>query len=278
MTSQMEPGVQEFDLTGEPTPIRKLLGDVWRSRDLLMVLARKDFFVRYRRTSFGLVWAVGLPLIQALVLSVVLRHFVRFKTGGDYTLFVYSGTLCWNYFNGTLNASTSSIVDGQEIATKIYFPRAILPLVSVASNLYGFLLSVVVLFVLELIEGVTPGLRLLWLVPAIALTVIASTSFAMVLAALQVYFRDLKFLLVAILIPWFYLTPVFYPLSSLGRIRFVADINPATSLVELFRAATVGADPGWVPALWGTLGWCVALLGVAGVLYRRFDRNFVDLL
>ena len=274
----MEPGVQEFDLTGQPTPIGKLLDDLWRSRDLLVVLARKDFFVRYRRTSFGLVWAVGLPLIQALVLSVVLRHFVRFKTGGDYTLFVYSGTLCWNYFNGTLNASTASIVEGQEIATKIYFPRAILPLVSVASNLYGFLLSVVVLFILELIEGVTPGLRLLWLVPAVALTVVTSTSFALVLAALQVYFRDLKFLLVAVLIPWFYLTPVFYPLSTLGHIRFVADINPATSLVELFRAATVGADHGWVAAVWGTLGWCAVLLVIAGVLYRRFDRNFVDLL
>lgn len=274
----MDTGLPEFDLTGRPTPALEIVGAVWRNRPLLVVLARKDFFVRFRRTSFGLVWAVGLPLIQALVLSFVLHHFVRFKTGGNYTLFVYSGTLCWTYFMTAITSGCPSIVDGQDIATKIYFPRALFPLVTVVSNAYGFVLSVVVLFVLALVEGVTPGWHALLVFPAIGLTIVLATAFSLVLAALQVYFRDLKFLLSAVLIPWFYVTPVFYPLDSLGRFRTLVEWNPTTAMVELFRAVVVPADHGWTVSLWSAFGWIVVLLVGAILLYRRFDRDFVDLL
>lgn len=265
-------------LDGEITPFRTLLRDLWRSRELLGVLARKEFFVRYRRASFGLVWAVGIPLVQALVLSIVLRHFVRFKTSGSYPVFVLSGVLAWNFFSTATASATSSIVDNRDISTKIYFPRSVFPAMTVLSGVYGLALTTVLLIIFDAAYGISPGLETLVLVPAIALAVVLTMAISLVLAALHVYSRDVKFLVQAALLAWFYLTPVFYPLHAVGRIGSWLRINPVTGMVELFRVATVGADPGWVIALWWSLGWSVGLTFLAVLLYRRFDRVFADLL
>jgi ABC-type polysaccharide/polyol phosphate export permease len=132
---------------------------------------------------------------------------------------------------------------------------------------------------LEVAVGVHPGLNTLLLVPAMALTIVITASFSLVLAALQVYFRDLRFLIQAALMAWFYATPIFYPMSAVGtRIEPWLKANPATAFVELFRVATVGADKGWITSLWWSLGWCSVLLAAAVALYRRFDRVFADLL
>jgi lipopolysaccharide transport system permease protein len=267
-----------FHLEGEHTPTGVLLRDVWRSRELLAVLARKEFYVRYRRASFGLVWAVALPLVQALILAVVLSHFVRFHTGGNYPLFVFSGVLPWNFFSAALISATTSIMDNNTISTKIYFPRSLFPLMTVLSGVYGLAVTVVVLIGFGLVVGDTPGLHTLLLIPATALTIVLAMALSLVLAALQVYFRDIKFLLQAFVMGWFYLTPIFYPLNALGRAGQWLKLDPTTGFVELFRAATAGADAGWITSLWWSLGWTAGLLVVALFLYRRFDRVFADLM
>lgn len=265
-------------LDGEITPVRTLARDLWHARELISVLARKEFFVRYRRASFGLVWAMGIPLLQALVLAIVLRHFVKFKTPGSYPVFVFSGVLAWNFFSTSITAATGSIVDNREISTKIYFPRSVFPTMTVLSGVYGLLLTVILLLIFEAAYGTFPGVKTLLLIPAILLTFTVTMSAALVLAALQVYFRDVKFLLQAALLGWFYLTPVFYPLRAVGRISGWVRVNPVTGIIELFRLATVGADNGWVISLWWSLGWAAALFVAALLLYRRFDRVFADLL
>jgi lipopolysaccharide transport system permease protein len=274
-----ERGRGGFELVGETTPVWMLLRDIWRSRELLIVLARKEFYVRYRRTSFGLLWAAGLPLMQAVILAVVLSHFVRFHTGVNYTVFVFSGTLAFSFFSSSLTQATGSIVDGNAISSKIYFPRALFPLMTVLSGVYGFVLTILIMIGLEIAVGVQPGLNTLLLVPAVALTVAVTAAFSLVLAALQVYFRDLRFLVQAAIMAWFYGTPVFYPLHAVGtRLAPLLRANPATAFVELFRVATVGADKGWLTSLWWCCAWTAVLLVIAGALYRRFDRVFADLL
>lgn len=265
-------------LDGEVTPIRVLLRDLWRSRELLVVLARKEFFVRYRRASFGMMWAVGIPLVQAVVLAVVLHHFVRFKTAGAYPVFVFSGIVGWNFFSSGISAATGSIVDNREISTKIYFPRAVFPAMAVLSGVYGMALTAVLLIAFESAYGTVPGFRTFLLVPAMALAVVLTVAVGLVLGAVQVYFRDVKFVVQAALLGWFYLTPVFYPLHAVGRLWPWLLANPVTGVVELFRAGSVGADPGWLPSLWWSLGWTALLVVAAAFLYRRFDRVFADLL
>jgi len=269
-----------FELTGKPAPLRQMLADVWRSRDLLRMLAKKDFVARYRRASLGMAWAVGLPLVQAVVLAVVLSHFVRFKTNVNYATFIYTGTLAWTFFSGTLTSTTTAIVDGQVLATKIYFPRAILPLTTVSASLFAFLPGLPLLIILALAFGVHLGVHTLLLIPATLLMIAFTTSLSLVAAALHVYFRDMRYIVQAVVVPWFWASAVFYPLSFLhhGPLRTVVELNPATGMILLFRAAVVGGDQGWLATLWWPFVWTAVFLLLAAELYRRFDRVFVDLL
>lgn len=269
-----------FELDGSSTTMRHLIVDVWRSRDLLATLARKDFFVRYRRTSFGLLWAVGLPLIQAAVLAVVFTRIVRIETGGNYGIYVFSGMLPWTFLSGTVNVGATSIVDGSALATKIYFPRAVLPLVTLGANLYGFLPGVAVLLIgaATIGEGINGDAVLL--VPATILMVLFVAALTLLLGGLHVYFRDLRFMVQATLLAWFYATPVIYPLDeAVGTLRTILLINPATGMVTLFRAAVSDTGTtGLGTALVSTMVWTVCLAILALVLHARRDRVFVDLL
>ncbi len=244
-----------------------------------MMLARQDFHVRYRRASLGVLWAVGLPVIQAVVLAVVFSRVVRVPATGNYTVFLFAGVLPWSFFSTVITGAATSIVDGQALATKVYFPRAVLPLVTVAANLYGFAPSLAVLIAMALLLGAPFGAALLLLVPGCVLMIVLSSAMALVLAAMQVYFRDVRYILTAIVLVWFYATPIIYPVKLAPHsLRPVLELNPATGMVELFRASVVAADPRWgVPLAWSCV-WALAFLLIALELHRRFDRVFIDLL
>ena len=242
-----------------------------------MVLARKDFFVRYRRASFGVLWAVALPLLQAAVLATVLRRFVRFEVAGNYVMFVLAGTTAWAFFANAVSVGSTAIVDGQGLTTKVYFPRLVLPLAAVLANVFGLVPAVAVLAVGAALDG-SFGPELLLLLPAIALVAVFTAACSAVLSALHVYFRDVRYAVQAALLVWLYVTPVIYPLTAVGGLRRWIELNPLTGIVELFRAATSTADAGWLSSLWSTMAWTLVLLIAALALHRRFDRLFVDLL
>lgn len=269
-----------FELDGSSTGVWQLLANVWASRDLLVTLARKDFFVRYRRTAFGMLWAVGLPLVQAAVLAVVFTRIVRIETGGNYGIYVFSGMLPWNFLSGTVTTGSTSIVDGSALATKIYFPRALLPLVILGANLYGFLPGIVILLLGAATIGEGLGADVILLVPATVLMVLFVAAITLLFAGLHVYFRDLRFVVQATILAWFYGTPVIYPLDeAVGTLRTILLINPATGMVTLFRAAVSDTGTsGLAPALVSTVAWTVGLAILALILHGRRDRNFVDLL
>jgi lipopolysaccharide transport system permease protein len=266
-------------LEASPESLRTLLVRTWASRDLIATLARKDFIVRYRRASLGLLWAVGLPAIQALVIVAVFSRVVRVETGVKYPVFVFAGMTAWSFFSGTVSTASTSVVDGSGLASKIYFPRLVLPLVSVGTNLYGFVAILCILIGLTLVYGVHIGIEILLIVPATLLLVLLSLGFALVASALHVYFRDIRFIIQASLLAWFYMTPIFYPtFLTGGAIRVVVLANPVTGVVELFRAATVGADAPLGLVVGTTAFWSALLLTAGLALHRHFDRLFTDLL
>jgi ABC-type polysaccharide/polyol phosphate export permease len=216
--------------------------------------------------------------VQAAVLAAVLSRFVRFETSVNYTVFVFAGTMAWTFFSAGITSGATSIVDNSSLSSKIYFPRLVFPLVSVLSGLYGLVVSAAVLIGLTLATEHTIGIEVLLLVPAIAALTALTIAFASVGSALQVYFRDVKWLLSAAVVPWFYVTPVVYPIDVTGGLQPYIEANPATGVVELFRAATFGADPGWLTSLWWTIGWTVVLLAIGLAIHRRYDRVLSDLL
>lgn len=268
-----------FELTKRPAPMSRIARDAWRSRDLIAMLAKKDFVARYRRAIFGMAWAIGLPLVQALVLAVVFTRVAKIQLP-DYPTFVYTGVLAWSFFNQTLASASTSVVDGQGLATKIYFPRVCLPLAMIGSSLFAFLPGLVTLLVFAAAFGVHIGLRALLLIPAAACLVVLTTAFSLVTSALHVYFRDMKYVVQASLLPWFWASAIFFPLKSLnpGFLKTVIEINPVTGVILFFRAAIVGGDPGWTRTIPWMVAWMAGLFVLAAYLFRRFDRVFVDLL
>ena len=264
-----------FELDGESGSLRILARDVWASRDVIRVLARKDFFVQYRRASFGVVWALALPLLQAGVLAIVVPKVVQFDTSGSYLTFVFGGTIAWTLFASSLVAAAGSIVDGQAISTRVYFPRIVLPVQSVLSRLYGFLPAAALLVVLTVVTG-SGGPQLVLLVPATVVAVLLTTSMSAFFAAAHVYFRDVRYIVQAALLAWFYVSPVIYPLTAVPTLRPWLEANPVTGVIELFRLATVGADPTWPTALAWTALWTTVFAVLSLVIHRRFDRLFVD--
>jgi lipopolysaccharide transport system permease protein len=267
-----------FELQGEKTTLRKLITGVWRSRSLVRMLARRDFYVKYRRPTLGVLWAVVLPLIQAVMLSFVFTRVVRIKVPVAYPVFILTGILPWTYFSSTLSTAVRSITTGSNIASKVYFPRAVLPLVSVGSQLYGFMPTLSVMVIAAFYFGVPQGFALLLLIPATILMVLLTAGFSMLLAAMQVYFRDVAYIVMAVTQAWFYGSAVFYPVELVpkGIMRQLVLINPATGMIELFRVAVIGSRTYSAQSIFWTIAWCFALFFVSALLYRRYDRVFVD--
>lgn len=275
-----------FELSGPGTPVRALLATTWRTRNVLLVLARKDFYARYRRTSLGVLWALGLPLVQAVVLTLVFTHVVRVggavqhAQGGhhfSYAVFVYSGIVGWSYFSATMPNAATAVVDNSGLAGKIYFPRLMLPLLVVVTGIYPLVISLGVLLVMALALQHVIGPAFLYVIPAAVFTVAMAAALGVALSAVHVYFRDIRYLVQAVLSVLFYATPVIYSLANAPHsVRNLLAFGPMAGPIELFRMATVGADPAWRQAVVAGCVW-VVVLGTVGIyLHSRFDRVFVD--
>lgn len=268
--------VRTLDLDARPPAPRAWVAEMWRHRDVLGALARTDFHVRYKRAAFGVAWAVLLPLVQAAVLAVVFSRVLDLRGGAGFAAHVLAGVTAWGYFTQTLSTSATAIVEGSGLTDKVWFPRALLPMAPAVANLVGLGVSTVLLVVLAPFLGGRAGVELLWLVPGIVLLVAFTTALGMVLSALHVYFRDVRFLVQAALLVWFYVTPIIYPVSFLDGLRWVIELNPMTGVVSLFHAAVVGADGEWVRSVLVATATTAALVAIAVTTYRRHDRLFVD--
>jgi len=267
-------------LTRQSTSPTQFIRDVWGRRQLILLMARKDFFVRYRRASFGVLWAVLLPLLQTSVISIVGLYVLKIRTPGvDYPLFVFSGLIGYSYFTTTISTAGTAIVDNATLASKIYFPRATLVLSAIWTNAYTGAINLVLLLILAAIVRAHFGVQTLLIVPAAALVIILTTVSSLLLAGLHVYFRDIRFVVQAILTVLLYATPVFYSQSRAPHIlRWFLVANPLTGVVELFRKAFEAADPNWLIAPLVTLGWTLVLAVLALRVQSRNDRVFADLL
>lgn len=272
------PAVAQLWLAGSSTRPGDLIARVWAARELCATLARKDFFVRYRRATFGILWAVAVPAIQAVVLSQVLGRVTNLAVP-HFTVYVFSGIVGWSFFTATISAATTSIVDNSTMSSRIYFPRAILPVATALSNVFTLAVTSVILFIAVVSSGITLHWKMLTVVPAAMLCFVMTASLGLVLAALHVYFRDVTYIVQASLLVLFYMTPVFYPLSRLhnGVMRGIVLANPMTGVAQLFHWAVLPTTDVTGPLI-STLIWTVSLCVVAVGLHSRLDRSFADML
>ena len=267
-----------LEIENRPDSLRSWWAEVYRHLDVLMVLARKDFHTRYKRASLGLIWAVAVPVVQASIMAVVFSRVVRTGGGKGFGIYVMSGIVAYSYFSTVLTSGATSLVDGSSLTEKVWFPRILLPVVPILSNIVGLLVTSAVLFVVMPILGVSYKPQLLLLVPGVLLLAAFAMGLSLCLSALNVYYRDVKFLVQASLLVWMYVTPIVYPMKVLGHLQFIALINPLTGIISLFHMATVGSRGPWLVPLTVSLCVTTVLLVVGAEAQRRHDRLFVDLL
>jgi ABC-type polysaccharide/polyol phosphate export permease len=265
-----------------PRTRRQWLSDQWAHREVLSMLARKQFNVRYKRASFGVLWAVAVPAIQASALAVVFSHFIRRDHGFSFPAYTVVAVLAWAYFSPTLTLGSVAIVSGADLADKLWFPRSLLVLVEALANIPGLVISCLLFLCLLPALGVPYAPHTALLIPAMLLLIAFSTALCLVLAALHVYFRDVRYLVQASLLVLFYLTPIAYPQRLVGGLGRWMDINPLTGIINLFHYAAVGHPGLWTHDLVRSLAVSVIVTIVLAVValevHRRRDRLFVDLL
>lgn len=255
------------------------MADVWAHRAVFLMLARKDFQTRYKRAAFGVLWAVAVPVLQGVVMAAVFSQIIpRSSTGINFGAYVFGGVLAFSYFGTTLTAGVTAIVDGSSLTDKVWFPRVLLVLVPAVANLVSLGVSMVVLLFVLPVLGVDLSTRLLLLGPAMVLLVLFSMALTLVVSALQVYYRDTRFLVQAAMLVWIYLTPVLYTRDLLGRFADWVDLNPLTGIVALIHRATVGGSEALLRPVTISVAMTVMLTLIGFEAQRRHDRLFVDLL
>lgn len=256
------------------------VGELWRARDVLYQFGRRDVVLRYRQTAIGVLWVIIQPLAAAGVFAIVFGGVAQLPSGGTpYILFSLSGVLIWNVFSGIVTRSSGSLVANQALVSKVYFPRALVPLSSVLAVLLDFVVGLVLLIVMLLVYGYNPGWAVLtvplWLLAAVAL----ASGFGLAMSAITVKYRDVTYALPWVIQILLYATPVAYSLSAVpSNLRWLFDINPLSWLLEGFRWSTIGqpAPPAW--QMLGTALVSVAVLALGALVFQKMERGFADII
>ena len=257
------------------------LPELWRFRELLFFLAWRDVKVRYKQTVLGVAWAVLQPLATMIVFAVFLGRMSGISTKiENYPLFVFAGMLPWSFFAGALGAASGSVVGNQNLITKVYFPRLLIPMSAVGAGLVDLGVALGLLAVMMGCYGVAPGLGILVLPLITLLLMIAALGVGTLLSALIVAYRDVRYVVGFAVQLWMFATPCIYMNTAdvVGpRGRLVLSLNPAYGLVLNFRQAVLGdsLDP---LALIVSAAVSVALLMLGCFYFRRVERGFADII
>jgi lipopolysaccharide transport system permease protein len=259
------------------------LAELWQFRDLLYFLTLRDVKVRYKQTVLGVAWAVLQPLLMMVVFSIFFGRLAQLPSSGpSYQVFVYAGLLPWTFFATAVANAGNSVIGSERLITKVYFPRLAVPFAAVGAAVVDFLIALTLLAGLMLWEGVAPGLLLLLLPVVFLPLLLAALGMGTLLAALNVRYRDFRYVIPFLLQLWMFATPSVYmdvsKLEATGSwLPWLIAANPLNGVIASFRAAALD-----LPMPWTQLGIGAAASGVvflAGCLYfRKVEDSFADVI
>jgi lipopolysaccharide transport system permease protein len=256
------------------------LKEFWQYRELLYFLVWRDIKVRYKQTALGAAWAIMQPVFTMLVFSLFFGRLARIPSDGiPYPLFSFAALVPWTFFANGLTQSADSLVGSANLLKKVYFPRLAIPVAAVLSSIVDFALAFVVL--LGLMMGyyhIWPTAAVMWLPFLFILAIVTALGVGLWLSALNVQFRDVRYVLPFLVQFWMFATPIAYPSSLLSeQWRIVYGLNPMVGVVEGFRWALLGS--GTAPGPMIAVSSCAAVTILVGGAYyfRRMEKTFADL-
>lgn len=255
------------------------LKDVWEYRELLYFLVWRDIKVRYKQTVLGAAWAVIQPFLAMVVFSIFFGKLAQVPSDGlPYPIFAYAALLPWQLFAHALTESGNSLVASQQLIKKVYFPRLAIPLAAVLAGLVDFAIAFVVLLGMMFYYGIYPTLAIVTLPLFILFAVATAMAAGLWLSALNVEYRDVRYVIPFLTQFWLFATPVAYPSSLVPEPwRAVYGLNPMAGVVEGFRWAILGKSGGMGSLMLVSVLAVIALL-IGGLIYfRRMEKTFADL-
>jgi lipopolysaccharide transport system permease protein len=256
------------------------LRKLWEYRELLYFLIWRDVKVRYKQTVLGGIWAVLQPFLTMVVFSLIFGYLAKVPSDGmPYPVFTFTALLPWMLFSRAVSESGNSLILNQQLITKVYFPRLIIPLASVLSGLVDFAIGFIVLLGLMLFYGITPTIAILTLPLFLLLEIVTGFAVGIWLAALNVQYRDVRYTIPFLVQFWLFLTPIAYSNSLIPEAwRTIYALNPMAGVVEGFRWALLGSQGSINALIFVSLAVVICLL-VSGLFYfRRMEQTFSDVI
>lgn len=253
------------------------LGEVWAHRELFYLLVWRDLKVRYKQTFLGSIWVILQPLLLALVFTIFLGRLMRVPSDGiPYSAFAYVGLLAWSFFSNACMGSSYGMISNAHLIKKVYFPRLLIPCAVVVVRLIDFLIASLILMPMLLYQGIAPAWSLL-IFPLLVLELtLLSLGFGLLLATLNVRYRDVGTVLPVALQLWMFVSPVVYPLTLVPeQWRGVYALNPLVGIIEGMRVAIFGRELDFY-ATAVSAGITVSLLVFSVYCFRRAEEKFAD--
>ncbi len=278
----MEEQFNEFDLVIEPGRLKKnYWNDLIRFRELFFFLAWRDILVRYKQTAIGLAWSILRPVLSMIVFTIIFGRLAKLPSDGvPYPILVYSAMLPWQFFATSFSDASNSLISNSNMLTKIYFPRLIIPSSTIIVNLVDFLISFVILIGLMIWYHFVPSWTIVLLPLFLILAIISSFGAGLYVSAMNVKYRDFKYIVPFIVQFGMYISPVGFSSNVIpDKYRLLYSINPMVGVIDGFRWAILGGDtqiylPGFLLSI--VLLFLILIFGVR--YFRKVERSFADII
>lgn len=272
---------RSYEIVIEPKGAWKALhwGELWQYRELLRFLTVRDIKVRYKQTVLGGLWAILQPFMSMVVFTVFFGILAKVPSDGlPYPIFVYTALLPWQFFSNGISNAGNSLVASSNLISKVYFPRIFIPAASLGAGLLDFLIAFIILIFMMLYYGIYPGLGII-LMPVLLLGVAATAlGVGMILSALNVAYRDFRYVIPFLVQFWLFATPVIYPASIVPEgWRWLINLNPMAGFISAFRSSLLNTPIPWSDLfISGVVGLGLFILGIA--YFTRMERRFADII
>ena len=255
------------------------LGELWAYRELLYFLVWRDIKLRYKQTELGIAWALIQPFLTMVVFSLLFGKFAKMPSEGTpYPIFAFAGLVPWIFFANGLTQSSNSLVGNSNLLTKVYFPRLMVPVSAVLSGGLDFALAFVVLIGMLFYYGIPVTAAIFYLPLFLLLALVTALGMGLWFSALNVKYRDVRFVVPFIVQIWMFATPVIYPSTLMPhRWRILYSLNPMVGVIEGFRWMLLGAQTHPTPMIAVSAGIAVAALVWGACYFKRVEKTFADL-
>ena len=260
------------------------LGELWHYRDLIWLFVRRDFVAQYKQTVLGPLWHFIQPLFTTAMYLIVFGRLAKLPTDGiEPVLFYLSGIAVWTYFSTSLTNTSNTFVGNASIFGKVYFPRLVIPISSVMSNMVKFGIQFLLLFIAMVwyqFHGVPIHFSVYWLFIPVLIVVLAGIGLGcgIIISSLTTKYRDFTVLLSFAIQLMMYITPVIYPLSffKTSKYRWIMEINPLTSIIEAFRFCLFGKGTLSTGLIIYSLSFMIVSLFIGAIFFNRVEKKFMD--